>query len=97
MQHIFDYGAERRGVLLAHRLLKDMINTAELLESNNSRRYKLLKFMIESNLKDPDYILKYRERKKLAYKFEKGEFIAEEALSFREDFKQKRLLQSNNK
>ena len=75
MQHIFDYGAERRGVTLTCKSLKESMANIELMESNGSRRYKLLKYVINNILDNPDYLLEYRETENFRYKFDNGKLF----------------------
>lgn len=75
MQNVFDYGAERRGVTLTCRNLKESMENIETMESNGSRRYKLLKYVVNNILDNPDYLLKHREIEDLRYRFENGKFL----------------------
>lgn len=75
MQHVFDYGTERRGVTLACRNLKESMCKIEIMESNSSRRYKLLKYLVNNMLNNPDYLLKHREIKDFKYRFENGKLF----------------------
>lgn len=75
MQSVFDYGAERRGVTLTCRNLKDSIFNIEIMESNGTRRYKLLKYVINNILDNPDYLLKHRTTEDFKYRFESGKLF----------------------
>ncbi len=75
MQNVFDYGAERRGVTLTCRNLKESIANIESAESNASRRYKLLKYIINNILDNPDHLLEYREIENFRYRFENGKLF----------------------
>lgn len=75
MQSVFDYGAERRGVTLTCRNLKESISNIEMMESNGSRRYKLLKYLINNILSNPDYLLKHREIEDFKYRFDSGKLF----------------------
>ena len=75
MQSVFDYGAERRGVTLTCRNLKESMANIEAMESNGSRRYKLLKYVVNNILDNPDYLLKHREVGDFRYRFENGKLL----------------------
>lgn len=75
MQSVFDYGAERRGVTLTCRNLKESMANIEIMESNGSRRYKLLKYIVNNILDNPDYLLKHREIEEFKYRFENSKLI----------------------
>lgn len=77
MQSVFDYGAERRGVTLTCRNLKESMKNIETMESNGSRRYKLLKYVVNRILSSPDYLLKYREIENFKYRFENGKLLVD--------------------
>lgn len=77
MQSVFDYGAERRGVTLTCKNLKESMKKIEVMESNGSRRYKLLKYVVNSILSNPDYLLKYREIEDFKYRFENGKLLVD--------------------
>lgn len=75
MQNVFNHGAERKGVTLTCRNLKESMEKIEVMESNGSRRYKLLKYVVNSILSSPDYLLKYREIEDFKYRFENGKLL----------------------
>lgn len=74
----FDY--MRKGFTRCLRVLKDSTETIESLESNGSRRYKLLKAIIDMCLDDPNYVVDKGNIKPFKYKFKDGELIFLEIL-----------------
>lgn len=75
MQSVFDYGAERRGVTLVCKNLKEEMTRIEALESSGARRYKLLKYIVNNLLNNPDYLLKHRQIENFKYRFEDGKIL----------------------
>ena len=69
------FGYMRKGFTRCLRVLKDSTETIESLESNGSRRYKLLKAIIDMCLDDPNYVVDKGNIKPFKYKFKDGELI----------------------
>lgn len=70
----------RKGFTRCLRALKDSVETIEIAESNGSRRYKLLKAIIDMCLDDPNYVVDKGIIKPFKYKFKDGELIFSEIL-----------------
>jgi hypothetical protein len=70
----------RKGFTRCLRALKDSIEIIEIAESNGSRRYKLLKAIIDTCLDDPNYVVDKEKIKPFKYKFKDGELIFSEIL-----------------
>lgn len=70
----------RKGFTRCLRVLKDSVETIEIAESNGSRRYKLLKAIINMCLDDPNYVVDRENIKPFKYKFKDGELIFSEIL-----------------
>lgn len=77
-EHIFHYTARRKGYNKLLETIFEDIKTVESLETNNSRRYKLLISRIERYRDEIDTILCDKERKIYKYRFEKGKLILTE-------------------
>ena len=69
------FGYMRKGFTRCVRVLKDSTETIESLESNGSRRYKLLKAIIDMCLDDPNYVVDKGNIKPFKYKFKDEELI----------------------
>lgn len=74
------FGYMRKGFTRCLRVLKDSIEIIESLESNGSRRYKLLKAIIDMCLDDPNYVVDKGNIKPFKYKFKDGQLIFSEDL-----------------
>ncbi|MDD7731993.1 MAG: hypothetical protein SPI61_07670 [Ezakiella sp.] len=74
------FGYMRKGFTRCLRALKDSTETIEIAESNGSRRYKLLKAIIDMCLDDPNYVVDKGNIKPFKYKFKDGELIFSEIL-----------------
>ena len=72
------FGYMRKGFTRCLRVLKDSIETIEIAENNGSRRYKLLKAIIDMCLDDPNYVVDKGEIKPFKYKFKDRELIFSE-------------------
>lgn len=70
----------RKGFTRCLRALKDSAETIESLESNGSRRYKLLKAIIDMCLDEPNYVVDKEKIKPFKYRFKDGELIFLEIL-----------------
>lgn len=70
----------RKGFTRCLRVLKDSVETIEIAESNGSRRYKLLKAIIDMCLDDPNYVVDKGNIKPFKYRFKDGELIFLEIL-----------------
>lgn len=70
----------RQGFTRCLRVLKDSIETIEIAESNGSRRYKLLKAIIDTCLDDPNYVIDKENIKPFKFKFKNGELTFSEIL-----------------
>lgn len=68
----------RKGFTRCLRVLKDSIETIEIAESNGSRRYKLLKAIIDMCLDDPNYVVDKEKIKPFKYKFKDRQLIFSE-------------------
>lgn len=74
------FGYMRKGFTRCLRVLKDSVETIEIAESNGSRRYKLLKAIIDMCLNDPNYVVDKEKIKPFKFKFKNGELIFSEIL-----------------
>lgn len=74
------FGYMRKGFTRCLRVLKDSTETIESLESNGSRRYKLLKAIIDTCLDEPNYVVDRENIKPFKYRFKDGELIFLEIL-----------------
>lgn len=72
------FGYMRKGFTWCLRALKDSIEIIESLESNGSRRYKLLKAIIDMCLDDPNYVVDKEKTKPFKFKFKNGELTFSE-------------------
>lgn len=68
----------RKGFTRCLRVLKDSIEIIESLESNGSRRYKLLKAIIDTCLDEPNYVVDKEKIKPFKFKFKNGELTFSE-------------------
>lgn len=76
--NLTQFGYMRKGFTRCLRVLKDSIEIIESLESNGSRRYKLLKAIIDMCLDDLNYVVDKEKTKPFKYKFKDGELIFSE-------------------
>lgn len=73
MENLYEFKKRKEGARDLLQVLNNQIDIIENFESNVSRRYKLLKFIIENSYENIEYILNKYKYPEFSYRFEKGE------------------------